>query len=306
MSAWKNPSRNTCVKKISTPARASAGISTPFSRIAWTCEIGVPRMRSITMTRCEHRSQCTSGTRSSAEPSKLRRSWLALARPDHQVELLVEMTRESRHSLARPQPPAVDPQTFDQACRRVEQSEVPRHRGFDAGPENLDRDLASIVQGGEVHLGDRGARHGLAFERAEYIVNSTAQGALDLGDGELGRERRHPVLQARQLVGDVERNEVPARRKHLAELHVDGAQRLERLAQAPAARRAAAPGANVQPRPPGGARHELVQPEAQADPEDAQQPREPTQAVRPASRGARAHRAGARPRRRTHPPPGAP
>ena len=42
-------------------------------------EIGVPCMRSITITRCAHKSQYTSGTSSSGEPSKLRRSWLALA-----------------------------------------------------------------------------------------------------------------------------------------------------------------------------------------------------------------------------------
>ena len=57
MSAWKKPSRNTWVKKISTPARASAGMSMPFSRSVSTCEIGVPCMRSITITRCAQQSQ---------------------------------------------------------------------------------------------------------------------------------------------------------------------------------------------------------------------------------------------------------
>src|SRR5437763_1332641 len=79
MSAWKKPSRNTWVKQISTPARASALRSMPFSRSSEIWEMGTPCMRSITMTRSEHKSQCTSGIASSAELRKLRRSWLALA-----------------------------------------------------------------------------------------------------------------------------------------------------------------------------------------------------------------------------------
>ena len=79
MSAWKKPSRNTWVKQISTPARASALRSMPFSRSSAICEIGTPCMRSITMTRSEHRSQCTSGIASSGELRKLNRSWHALA-----------------------------------------------------------------------------------------------------------------------------------------------------------------------------------------------------------------------------------
>jgi hypothetical protein len=79
MSAWKKPSRNTWVKKISTPARESAFRSTPPARNASIWPIGVPCMRSITITDAEHQSQCTSGTASSGECRKLRRSWAQLA-----------------------------------------------------------------------------------------------------------------------------------------------------------------------------------------------------------------------------------
>jgi len=57
MSAWKKPSRNTWVKKISTPARDSAFMSLPWASSAGVCEIGTPRMRSITMTLRPHQSQ---------------------------------------------------------------------------------------------------------------------------------------------------------------------------------------------------------------------------------------------------------
>ncbi len=79
MSAWKKPSRNTWVKKISTPARDRALRSTPPARSASIWPTGVPCMRSITITCDEQPSQCTSGTASSGECRKLRRSWAQLA-----------------------------------------------------------------------------------------------------------------------------------------------------------------------------------------------------------------------------------
>jgi hypothetical protein len=57
------------------------------------------------------------------------------------------------------------------------------------------------------------------------------RGALDLATRQLRRKRRHPVLQLRELVGDVERQQVAPRGEHLAELDEDRAERLERLAQ---------------------------------------------------------------------------
>src|SRR6266571_9121203 len=79
MSAWKKPSRNTWVKKISTPVRASFGISTPCRRSSCTRLTGVPRILCIVMTVLVQKSQYTSGTASSGESRKLRRSWLACA-----------------------------------------------------------------------------------------------------------------------------------------------------------------------------------------------------------------------------------
>ena len=79
MSAWKKPSRNTCVKKIVTPSRASFWMSTPASRRRSIWLIGTPYMRSITITLGVHSSQNISGTSSSVEPAKLRRSCAALA-----------------------------------------------------------------------------------------------------------------------------------------------------------------------------------------------------------------------------------
>ena len=57
MSAWKKPSRNTCVKKISTPVRAMYWMLVPWARIASTWLMGMPNMRSITITSVAHQSQ---------------------------------------------------------------------------------------------------------------------------------------------------------------------------------------------------------------------------------------------------------
>ncbi len=78
MSAWKKLCENTCVKKMVTPFSASLGMSVPSSFNRATSEIGTPRMRSITITSCRHRSQCTSGTCSIGLPAKLRFSCEAL------------------------------------------------------------------------------------------------------------------------------------------------------------------------------------------------------------------------------------
>jgi len=54
MSAWKKPSRKTCVKKISTPARDRSERLMPAASSASVWLIGMPRMRSITITVVVH------------------------------------------------------------------------------------------------------------------------------------------------------------------------------------------------------------------------------------------------------------
>ncbi len=86
-----------------------------------------------------------------------------------------------------------------------------------------------------MHLGDRRARDGLRFELLEDFRDWLAEHPLDLGYREFARKRRYPVLELRQLVGEVGGQEVAARREHLAELDENGAERFERQAQPRAA-----------------------------------------------------------------------
>jgi len=59
----------------------------------------------------------------------------------------------------------------------------------------------------------------------------------DLLDGQIGRERRHAVLQFRQFVGDVGRHQIAPRGQHLAELDEDRPEVFQRLPQPHATRR---------------------------------------------------------------------
>jgi hypothetical protein len=133
------------------------------------------------------------------------------------------------------------------------------------------------VELGKMHLGDGGARHGVSFEVRKECDHAVAESSLHFRNRQIGRERRNAVLQLRQLVGDVERQEVAARREHLAELDVDRAERLERFSQPlPTGFPGTAgesPDEDVSRKP----RNELVQPEAQADAEDAREPQESRQ-----------------------------
>ncbi len=80
MSAWKKPSRNTWVKKISTPARASFLRSTPLARRRSICADRRCRACAPSPSPTDvHQSQYTSGTSSSGESAKLRRNCEQLA-----------------------------------------------------------------------------------------------------------------------------------------------------------------------------------------------------------------------------------
>ncbi len=83
--------------------------------------------------------------------------------------------------------------------------------GQDAGAQDLDRDLAAIREHREMHLGHRGRGHRGALEVGEDLVHRLAVGLLQLGDGQFRGKGRHAILQARQFVGDVQRQQVAAR-----------------------------------------------------------------------------------------------
>ena len=167
----------------------------------------------------------------------------------HQVELVVQVDVELGHHFARLQALAVGEQALDPDRQRVQQRQVVVDHRHHAGPQHLDRDLAAGLQRREVHLRDRGAGHRLGLEAGEDLLDRPAERRLDQGASLRRRERRHPVLQLGEFVGDVLGQQVATGRQHLAELDEDRAQMLQRHAQPVAARRVEAAPERAQPHP---------------------------------------------------------
>ena len=154
----------------------------------------------------------------------------------HHVEFVVQVLVELGDDVARTQALAVAPQPLDQQRAGLQQRQILVDRAQHVRTQDLDGDLLagvrSVLQDGEVDLRDRRRGDRLTLEVREDIVERTTQPALDLADGHIGRERRHAVLQLREFVGDVGGQQVATCRQHLAELHEDRAEVLERAPQA--------------------------------------------------------------------------
>ena len=182
--------------------------------------------------------------------------------------------RELADDLARLEALALGPRPLDESGRGVEELEVAVNDRQHVRAQHLHRRRVTVAERREVHLRDRRARDRLALEAREDLADRLPERAFDLGDREVGRERRHAVLQLRELVGDVRGQQVAARREHLAELDEDRPERLERAAQAHRARRAVAAEEIERARAPEPAagrvagERELVETEAERDPGD--------------------------------------
>ena len=109
-----------------------------------------------------------------------------------------------------------------------------------AGAQHLDHHFAAVAQARRVHLRDRGGRQRLLVEAARTVRSSGRPKLRSMaGARQRAGKRRHLVLQLRQLVGDVGRQQVAARGQRLAELHEDRPQLL--AAPGAGARRASSP-----------------------------------------------------------------
>ena len=122
---------------------------------------------------------------------------------------------------------------------------------------------------------------GIGVERSEHLVRPAGDTTrFSVASTCAIGERRHAVLQLRELVRDVGRQQVAPRRQHLAELDEDRAEALERQAQAHRARaRQIAPerdAVDERPQPAHAlvAEQELVETVALRHGQDAEQPRQ--------------------------------
>ena len=167
---------------------------------------------------------------------------------------------------------------LDQARAGIEQRDVVPDDLGNAGPQYLDRDLATVVQAREMHLRNRRAGDRTGFELGEHLVDRPVVRALERGEHEFGRERRHLVLQLGELVGDVRRQQIAARRQELAEFDEDRTQRFQREPQAYCPGRVEPAAKQQKFKYPAQTAHalmaeyEFVESEPQTDGDDFQQP----------------------------------
>ncbi len=91
------------------------------------------------------------------------------------------------------------------------------HAAFDAGPQHLDRHPAAVGEQGGVGLRQRGGGD-RRTELDEQALDRAAEGALHLAPGLIDREGRQGVLQAAQVAGEFDPEDVGAGGQHLAQL----------------------------------------------------------------------------------------
>src|SRR6266850_6155485 len=197
-----------------------------------------------------------------------------------QVEFVIEVLLELTDYFPWLEAAAILPQPLYQAGGHIEQRNVSDDDAGDPRPENLHRHFAPAGQDREMHLRHRGAGDRRRIEALEHRRSRLAVGTLQGLEHLRGRERRDLVLEFRQFVGNVERDKVAAGGQHLPELHEYRPECFQREAQAFSARPPeAAPeqqprGQRAQPAHPGMAKEEFVQPEAQRDVHDLEQPQQ--------------------------------
>ncbi len=206
------------------------------------------------------------------EPDEIAPQLAAVRGFAHQVEFVVQIFVEFGDDFARLQPFTVGPQALRPDSEVAQQRQVGVDHGQHVRPQHFDRHrLASMrarLHLREVHLGDRRARHRNALELVEEHVDRRAQRFFDDADRDLRVERRHLVLQLREFVGDIDRQQVATRRQHLPELHEDRPETFERKAQPNAGRpvEPAAEGRDAHQEPHAAvvdaAQHHLVEAEA--------------------------------------------
>ena len=239
MSAWKKLWRNTWVKKICTPFSASRWIFAPRR-----LQLGdVADQHAVDALHHHHVAAAVVpvhlGHVQQVGALEIAPQLRGVRRLAHQVELvedglLVFVARPRSAAAAGPRGViAREPR------EHVHHLEVALDVRAHAGPQHLDDDLLPALERRRVHLGDRGRRERRLVEALEDLGDRPAVGALD-DRARLGaRERRHAVLQLRELVGDVLGQQVAPGRERLAELDEDRPQPLQREADALAARAAA-------------------------------------------------------------------
>ena len=121
----------------------------------------------------------------------------------HQVEFVEDGLLVLGDEFHRPQPPAFRPPPLGEPRERVEHLEIALDLLTHPWAQDLHHHFLAAVQARGVDLGDGGSGECLVVEGGEHRLRQAAVGPLDLAARDGSRERRHLVLQLRELRADV-------------------------------------------------------------------------------------------------------
>jgi hypothetical protein len=127
----------------------------------------------------------------------------------------------------------------EHAHHQRQHAHVALHLELHPGPQDLHHHLAAVEGARRVHLGHARRGQGLGVEAREERRGGLPEGRLDLRHRRLHGEGPHRVLQAREGLEVVGREEVGAQRQVLPGLHEGRAQLLQQLGEAQRRRAAA-------------------------------------------------------------------
>ena len=157
-----------------------------------------------------------------------------------QIQLIMQMPIKLGHDFTGLQPFAIVAELFNPARHHVHQAQVFFNHGQHIGAQHLDGDFThatlTVGDGGEMHLRDRGTGHGCDVKTGKNLCQRFAKSLFNIGDGDGRIKWRYSVLQACQLVCDVQRHQIPPCGQHLAKLDKNGTQTLQSLPQTLTAR----------------------------------------------------------------------
>ena len=146
---------------------------------------------------------------------------------EQQVQLVEDVSLVVGDHRLEPQPAGIAGEALKQRRDPVQQREVLLDEGFDVGPQDLDHHLDATGQRCTVHLRQGGGGEGLFIERGENLSDGFAGARLDTRDRGLCRKGRHAVLELREFVGEIRRQQVAPGGEDLAELDEDRAEILD-------------------------------------------------------------------------------
>jgi hypothetical protein len=129
------------------------------------------------------------------------------------------------------QPMRFGPIRFSERGDCIQNLDVAQDQRRDVRPQDLDDDGLPFAQPRGVDLRDRRRGERTTVELGENLLDGPAEGHCERGGRLVAGERRHLVLELRELGGDIGRQQIGTHRERLAELDEDRPELLEREAQ---------------------------------------------------------------------------